>query len=186
MHVIKKIIFSSRREQLQQQWCSLDEPWTERAAASDDAFTPSHLYCTEGSKEDETRGQLHDCIHLANRAASTSACASPTATTPTPPGCYWLQVLKDFHISVILSNLEITICSCCCCLLLFVLSCADYEVLINTELCSIAPRLLGCWHRGNKLRPVSSKNGLACSMPRWGTTCSKRRKMTLLYTEYRV
>lgn len=66
-------------------------------------------------------------------------------------------------------------------LLLFALSCANYEVLLNTGLCSTAPRLLGCWHRGNKLRPVSSKSGLACIMPRWGTTFSKRRKMTLLF-----
>lgn len=90
------MIFCSRREQLQQQWCSLGEPWAERADASDDAFSPPHLHCTEGSKEDEARGQLHGRIHHADGAAFPSARASPAAITPSPPGHHWLQVQKTF------------------------------------------------------------------------------------------
>lgn len=110
------MIFSSRREQLQQQWCRLDEPRAERADASDDAFATSHLYCIKGSKEDEARGRLHNCIHHANRAASPSACGSPAAATPSPPACYWLQVLKPFYMPIRLPYFEINICKCCCCL----------------------------------------------------------------------
>lgn len=86
-----------RREQLQQHRCSLGKSWAECANTSSDAFTPPHFHCTEGSEEDEARGQLHGCIQHANRAAPPSSCTSATAaaaatTTPSPPDCHWLQV----------------------------------------------------------------------------------------------
>lgn len=87
-----KILLCSRREQLQQHGRRLDEPRAERADAGDDALAPPHLHCTEGSKEDEAGGQLRGGIRHANRAASPSACPSPAAATPSPPGYHWLQV----------------------------------------------------------------------------------------------
>lgn len=61
---------------------------------------------------------------------------------------------------------------------------AAVYIMLNTEHCPTVPRLLGCWHRGNKLRLVSSKSGSACTMRRWGTTCSKQCEMALLFIEY--
>lgn len=182
-HLIN-LFFCSRREQLQQHWCSLDEPWAERADANDDAFASPHLHLTERSKEDEARGQLRGHIHHANRAASPSACASPAAATSSPPGCHWLQVQKHCLIAISVPYCEVNICKCFCWqhLVQLLLNYGQYEVMLNTKHYPTVPRSLGCWHRGNKLKPVSSKSGLACTTPRWGITCSKQCEIVLQST----